>query len=82
MKVLLTLFAAVVTALVFTSADLKAAPIGPLHAESGSALILVAQGCGVGWHRGPFGGCRRNLSPAWPCWWTRGPYGRWHLVCH
>ncbi len=41
----------------------------------------VAQGCGVVWHRGPFGGCRRNLSPAWPCWWVRGPFGRWRLVC-
>jgi hypothetical protein len=65
-----------------TATDLKAVPIGRLSAGAGSDLVLVAQGCGAGWHRGPFGGCRRNLSPAWPCWWTRGPFGGWHLVCH
>ena len=23
----------------------------------------AAQGCGIGWHRGPFGGCRPNGGP-------------------
>ena len=23
----------------------------------------AAGGCGVGWHRGPYGGCRRNAGP-------------------
>ena len=23
-------------------------------------VVLVAGGCGLGWHRGPYGGCRRN----------------------
>jgi hypothetical protein len=26
----------------------------------GSLVIQVAGGCGVGFHRGPYGGCRRN----------------------
>jgi hypothetical protein len=25
-----------------------------------SLVVPVAGGCGVGWHRGPYGGCRRN----------------------
>jgi hypothetical protein len=79
---MLTLFAAVAATLVFAGAELKAAPIGPLHVAPDAGVVLVAQGCGTGWHRGPYGGCRRNLSPAWPCWWVRGPYGRWRLVCH
>ena len=29
------------------------------HAQPG-VTILVAGGCGAGWHRGPYGGCRRN----------------------
>jgi len=29
-------------------------------ASSQSALTLVMQGCGRGWHRGPYGRCRRN----------------------
>ena len=34
----------------------------------------VAQGCGPGFHRGPYGGCR----PMYTCppGWHTGPYGR------
>jgi hypothetical protein len=46
----------------------------------------VAGGCGLGWHRGPYGGCRPNVAyyggwryAAYPypgrCWWTVTPYG-------
>jgi hypothetical protein len=38
-------------------------------------VILVAGGCGIGFHRGPWGGCRPNLSPYWPCHWVRTPWG-------
>jgi hypothetical protein len=38
-------------------------------------LILVADGCGLGFHRGPWGGCRPNLSPYWPCHWVQTPWG-------
>jgi len=68
--------------LVFASSGLRAAPIAPQGASAGSNIIQVAEGCGRGWHRGPYGGCRRNVSPSWPCWYVRGPYGRWRLVCH
>ena len=37
-----------------------------------SVVTTVAGGCGAGFHRGPFGGCRRNLSPAWRCFWRYG----------
>ncbi|MGZ3360975.1 MAG: GCG_CRPN prefix-to-repeats domain-containing protein, partial [Xanthobacteraceae bacterium] len=31
-----------------------------------------AGGCGPGWHRGPWGGCRRNFGPGWRCIWRYG----------
>ncbi len=31
-------------------------------------VITVAQGCGPGWHRGPYGRCRRNAAVV-----VRGP---------
>jgi len=40
----------------------------------------AAGGCGPGWHRGPYGGCRRNYANpaahACPRGWYPGPYGR------
>ena len=68
--------------LVLAGNNLSAAPVTPPGVAASSDIVLVAGGCGVGWHRGPFGGCRRNLSPRWPCWFWRGPYGHWHLRCH
>ena len=41
-------------------------------------VIQVAGGCGLGWHRGPYGGCRRNGVYACRRVWTR--YG-WRRVC-
>jgi len=32
-------------------------------------IVPVAGGCGPGWHRGPYGGCRRNYSRAYRCFW-------------
>ncbi len=69
-------------ALALAGASAQAMPAAPGGLAMSSDIVLVAQGCGRGFHRGPYGGCRRNLSPDWPCWWTRGPYGRWHLACH
>jgi hypothetical protein len=68
--------------LALASSSLSAAPIAPAGVSSNSGVILVAEGCGRGWHRGPYGGCQRNVSPRWPCWYVRGPYGRWRLICH
>jgi len=50
-------------------------------------VVRIAGGCGFGWHRGPWGGCRPNrygyyrpyayLAPAYApgCWWRATPYG-------
>jgi hypothetical protein len=46
-----------------------------------SDVILVAEGCGIGFHRGPWGGCQPNVSPYWPCHWVRTPWGP-RRVCH
>jgi hypothetical protein len=50
--------------------------------QAPSDVIQVAGGCGPGWHRGPWGGCRRNWGGAWafagpgPRCWVRGtPWG-------
>ena len=57
----------------------QAMPQAPLI-PPGADVIRVAGGCGPGWHRGPYGGCRRNyLNPAahaCPRGWYLGPYGR------
>ena len=56
----------------FTPAPLTASP----------DTILVAGGCGPGFHRGPFGRCRPNLGgPVVVCRrvWVRG-FG-WRRVC-
>ncbi|MFZ0767399.1 GCG_CRPN prefix-to-repeats domain-containing protein [Bradyrhizobium sp.] len=54
-----------------------AMPVPPLDqaaAASDTATIPVAGGCGPGWHRGPYGGCRPmyNCPPGW----HPGPAGR------
>lgn len=54
----------------------QAMPIAPLDQAQATAdtTIRVAGGCGVGWHRGPYGGCRPmyNCPPGW----HPGPFGR------
>ena len=39
----------------------KAMPLGRV-AGVAADVIEVAGGCGPGWHRGPYGGCRRNYA--------------------
>jgi hypothetical protein len=41
------------------AASVQAMQIAPLPA-SGPDVTLVAGGCGIGFHRGPYGGCRPN----------------------
>lgn len=51
------------------------APVAPAADQAGSGeIILVAQGCGPGFHRGPYGRCRPlyNCPPGW----HTGPYGK------
>src|SRR5262245_17947236 len=35
-------------------------PLAPLEQTQAGLTIPVAGGCGPGFHRGPYGGCRRN----------------------
>jgi len=79
MKALLAT-SAFAAALAFSTAS-QAAPIVPAGIAPQADVTLVAEGCGRGWHRGPYGGCRRNVTPNWPCYYVRGPYGGWRLIC-
>jgi hypothetical protein len=58
----------------------NALPLVPVAPASDGDVIAVAGGCGAGWHRGPYGGCRRNYANpaahACPRGWYLGPYGR------
>jgi hypothetical protein len=54
----------------FMSFGAKALPIAPLApAAAPDLLVEVRGGCGLGWHRGPLGGCRPNL------WWNHAYWG-------
>ena len=59
---------------------LQAAPLAPFAQASSPDVIQVAGGCGPGWHRGPYGGCRRNYANpaahACPRGYHIGPGGR------
>jgi hypothetical protein len=57
MKTLIAFAAA--AAIGLTAIAAQAMPVAPNKA-SGGMVIQVAGGCGLGWHRGPYGGCRRN----------------------
>jgi hypothetical protein len=52
----------------------QAMPVVPLHQDQASTVIPVAQGCGPGMHRGPYGHCRPLYSC--PPGWHSGPFGR------
>lgn len=51
----------------------QAMPVAPIS-SSQVEIIQVAQGCGPGFHRGPYGACRPLYSC--PAGWHPGPYGR------
>jgi hypothetical protein len=42
------------------AASADAMPFPPLADQAPSAITLTAGGCGIGFHRGPYGGCRPN----------------------
>jgi hypothetical protein len=64
--------------LLVIAAPSHAVPAAPFETQSN--VVLVAGGCGEGWHRGPFGGCRRNWADpdahACPRGYHIGPGGR------
>lgn len=54
----------------------EAVPASPFKLEQPSLVTHVAGGCGLGWHRGPWGGCRRNWGPVMRrCWFQPTPWG-------
>ncbi len=57
----------------FAPTTSQAMPLAPAVA-GGAVVIPVAGGCGWGWHRGPFGGCRPMYNC--PRGFHSGPYGR------
>jgi len=71
---------AFVTSALIGTATAQAMPLAPLAPAQNADVIEVAGGCGPGWHRGPYGGCRRNYAKpaAAPCprGWYPGRYGR------
>ena len=83
MKMLLASAFAICLSLAAVSAS-AAMPLAPLGQAVSGDTIRVAGGCGPGWHRGPYGGCRRNgvvvvPGPGYrvcPRGYHRGPYGR------
>ena len=62
------------------SSSSQAMPIAPLNLTAGELVVQIAGGCGRGWHRGPYGGCRRNYANprahACPRGFHIGPGGR------
>ena len=54
-----TFIAVAAAAIAFTALGAQAMPAAPDQAPA-SIVTPVAGGCGVGFHRGPYGGCRRN----------------------
>jgi hypothetical protein len=52
----------------------QAVPVAPLDQSVSTDIIRVVDGCGAGWHRGPYGACRPlyNCPPGW----HPGPFGR------
>jgi hypothetical protein len=75
-----TWIAAAVGLFALAAVPVYAMPIAPLSGLEPN-VVLVAGGCGAGFHRGPNGGCRRNGGYAAPvyhyhggrrCWWRGG----------
>jgi hypothetical protein len=55
-----TCFAAAVVACMLPSV-VSAGPASPSRpGDGGATIMLVSGGCGLGYHRGPYGGCRPN----------------------
>jgi hypothetical protein len=57
----LALLASIAALFTFIAFSAQAMPAAPLNGVSSSDHVTqVAEGCGRGWHRGPYGHCRRN----------------------
>src|SRR5262245_5847869 len=86
MRQMLAVLVAIGTLSVFSTIA-GAAPMGPASMNAATSavnsdLLLVRDGCGRGYHLTRWGVCRRNLGPHHGgCWWVRGRYGHWRLIC-
>jgi hypothetical protein len=40
----------------------QAMPLVPLDQVQAGVITLISGGCGIGAHRGPYGGCRANVG--------------------
>ncbi|WP_083786431.1 GCG_CRPN prefix-to-repeats domain-containing protein [Methylobacterium nodulans] len=75
------LFFAIALFIVIVSAPFRAEALPVSSTDligSSTKVTPVAGGCGPGWHRGPYGGCRRQWRPRggmYRCWFVRTPYG-------
>jgi len=59
-----SLFAAAVLAATLSGLGAASAmPLAPLGTTDSADVIQVAQGCGPGWARGPYGRCRPMYAP-------------------
>ncbi|WP_026606021.1 GCG_CRPN prefix-to-repeats domain-containing protein [Methylocapsa acidiphila] len=70
--------AAAAAMILLGSLQAEAAPVPalPVAPEQPSLIVPIAGGCGLGWHRGPWGGCRRNWGPVYRrCWFRPTPWG-------
>jgi hypothetical protein len=57
----LALLASVAALFTLIAVSAQAMPAAPLNGASNSNQVIhVAEDCGRGWHRGPYGHCRRN----------------------
>lgn len=71
-----SLFAAAVLAATLSGLGAASAmPMAPLGAGESADVIQVAQGCGPGWARGPYGRCRPMYRAA-PVYAPRPVYRR------
>jgi hypothetical protein len=61
----------VAAAVGFSSIAAQAMPIGSNQTQD-RLVVQVAGGCGAGFHRGPYGGCRRNGYYEGRYWGTPG----------
>jgi hypothetical protein len=76
--------AALAVSAVMAGAAAQAFPLPAQPSATDVNVVRVAAGCGPGWHRGPWTGCRpnyygyyRSYAYAAPggCWWHATPYG-------
>jgi hypothetical protein len=82
------LSAALAAGVMATASGAQAFPASSTLQRPDGEVIQVRNLCGLGWHRGPYGVCRRNgvpyygpyayaPPPPYPgrCWWIETAYG-------